>query len=75
MEQEAELPEELAQFPEEPSYYANNKGKGEGEILSFTAKVSFPEAGTLYSLPSVFPSSTLLTSTFSLPSGELIRSL
>ncbi|MED3573624.1 S8 family peptidase [Cytobacillus praedii] len=35
--QEAELPEELAQFPEEPSYYANNKGKGEGEILSFTA--------------------------------------
>lgn len=35
--QEAELPEELAQFPEEPSYYANNKGKGEGEILTFTA--------------------------------------
>ncbi|WP_313800946.1 S8 family peptidase [Cytobacillus sp.] len=35
--QEAELPEELAQFPEEPSYYANNKGKSEGEILTFTA--------------------------------------
>ncbi|MBP2242276.1 hypothetical protein J2Z40_002850 [Cytobacillus eiseniae] len=29
--------EMLAEFPEEPSYYGNNKGKGEGESLSFTA--------------------------------------
>lgn len=37
VEQDMDMSELPAEFPEEPSYYANNKGKGEGESLSFTA--------------------------------------